>query len=90
MKTTQSQVEANERKVKAQLLESQIDDRGWNYCQGCDRSDRPLHLSHNRNKGAGGSKELITVDDAKIQCDICHSAKHHLKIVESKPMWGEK
>ena len=80
---TQAQIEANEQLVKKALLDAQIELRGWNYCQGCGRSDLPLQLSHNKHKGAGGSKKMITVDDAEILCDFCHkNGKHNLRLKE--------
>ena len=88
---TQAQIEANEQKVKKALLDAQIEARGWNYCQECGRSGFKFQLSHNKHKGAGGSKKMITVDDAQILCDTCHkNVKHGLRIKESQPMWTKK
>ena len=78
---TQAQIEANEQKVKEALLASQIELRGWNYCQECGRSGLRLDLSHNEHKGMGGSKKMITTNDAKLLCRKCHgNVKHNLRI----------
>jgi len=85
---TRKQIVDNEKLVKEALLEAQIELRGWNYCQTCGKPSLTLDLSHNKHKGAGGSKKMITTDDAKLLCRKCHgNEKHGLRIKESQPMW---
>ena len=81
--------QARERAVKEALKTAQIEARGYNYCQRCGRSDKPLELSHNENKGAGGTSELITIEDAELLCNLCHGNEmHNLRLKESEPMWS--
>ena len=47
-------------------------------CEQCGGHDI-LDLSHNKNKGMGGTHKVYTLNEVQILCRSCHNKKHHLR-----------
>ena len=65
---------ANERELKKQLIE-----QTGGLCQRCHTTGdwRGLSLSHNRNKGMGGTTHVYTIDEVELLCYPCHNREKH-------------
>ena len=78
---TQSQVETRIRTAKAKVLENQLDEYGYNFCEQCGRnaSGTRLDCSHDisvkRAKEEGKTEQCWNIKNIVIRCRTCHQ-KH--------------
>jgi hypothetical protein len=74
---SKSVIDARVREAKRKLLETQILEYGYNFCEDCKRSTGVyLDCSHNESvdkcQKEGRSEEAYNVDNLKVRCRDCH------------------
>lgn len=82
---TQSQIDSRIRKAKAQLLENQINDFGYNFCEQCGKSrgdylDCSHDISVKKAKDEGNTELCWKVGNMTVLCRTCHQAKDKLHV----------
>lgn len=89
-RVTQSQIDLRTRKAKAQALENQFHEHGYNLCEDCGKnsSGTRLDCSHDypvgRAKAEGKTEQCWNVKNIIIRCRECHKAKDGLDLKFSK------
>lgn len=85
-RVTQSQIDSRIRKAKAQALENQFEEHGWNFCEECGHngSGTRLDCSHDisvkKAKENGMTEQCWNVGNITILCRSCHQKKDKLNL----------
>ena len=83
---TQSQLDSRIRKAKAELLENQFNDFGYNFCEECGRNanNTRLDCSHDisvkKAKENGQAELCYKVGNMTVLCRDCHQKKDKLNL----------
>lgn len=76
-RVTQGQIDSRMRKAKANLIQEQFDDEGYNFCRKCNRStgtyfDCSHIISIQDAKNLGQTEQCWNVNNMRILCRECH------------------
>lgn len=83
---TQTQIDAKIRVAKAKVLENQLDEYGYNFCEQCGRnaSGTRLDCSHDisvkKAKEEGKTEQCWNVKNIIIRCRSCHQKHDKLNL----------
>ena len=84
-RVTQSQIDARIRKTKAQLVQNQFDEYGYNFCTKCCKNDcKPIDCSHNVSvkdcKEQGRTELAWNINNMELIGRIHHKEKDGLNL----------
>jgi hypothetical protein len=85
-RVTTRQIEEKMRVAKAQLLQNQFEEFGYNFCEECGNngSGKRLHCSHDisvkKAKEEGKAELCWKVGNMTVLCEDCHQVKDGLDI----------
>ena len=82
---TTAQIDCKSDKAAKELLQEQIDDYGYNFCEECHRNDcKPIDVSHDisrKEAKENGCVEIIwSKDNMQILGRKCHKKKDKLTL----------
>lgn len=82
---TTAQIDRKSDKAAKELLEEQLDEHGYNFCQKCFRNDcKPIDVSHNVSRKKAKENGCVELVWSKSNLEIlgrkCHQEKDKLNI----------
>lgn len=82
---TQAQIDRKIRQAKAQLIENQLNDFGYNFCEQCGKSrgdylDCSHDISVKKAKEEGQTELCWKVQNMTLLCRTCHQEKDKLNL----------
>jgi len=83
-RVTQSQIDSRVRKAKGEVIKSQFDQYGYNFCEECGHngSGTRLDCSHDysvgKSKSEGKTEQSWNIKNIIIRCRKCHQEKDGL------------
>ena len=90
-KVTKAYIDRRIREAKAEKLQQQLDEFGYNFCQDCGKNHNcgePLDCNHDKSvdwcQNNGCAELAWDIDNIKIRCRTCHKKKDTNSILSSK------
>ena len=75
----------NYKKNRKKLINKQLDEIGYNYCEYCKKSAvYQFHVHHLVHRSKCNRKEVHKIENLILLCDKCHTLLHNNKELNNK------